>query len=249
MSFDTVINLVDIDPLLYIVALSVVVIATIMQNAVGMGFGMLAAPALMLIDPALVPSTLLIMGVPLGAWVTWRDRAFVVASELKAASVGRLGGSLIAAHLMASLLSPASFKVLFAVVILLIVMLSILRLTPALNHRNLFVAGVVSGITGTVAGLGGPPMGLIYQHGQSEKVRGTLNAILVFGGFVSLGVLLFYGLVTLKSLCYAVALTPGVLVGMKVAGLVERFIDHRFRTIILGVCALYAVSTLVAVIY
>ncbi|WP_417227809.1 TSUP family transporter [Amphritea sp.] len=249
MTYSTVISLIEFDPLLYCIAFIVIVLATIMQSAVGMGFGMLAAPVFLLIDPALVPGVILIIGVPLGIWVTWRDRAFVVVSELKSALIGRLVGSLVAAQLMASLLSPESFKVLFSVVILLIVLLSIFRISPVLSLRNLFAAGLVSGITGTVAGLGGPPMGLIYQHGSGEKVRGTLNAILAFGGVVSLVVLVFYHLITLKSLVYAVGLLPGLLIGMKMAPLVEHFVNQRFRPVILGVCGLYAIFTLVTAIY
>lgn len=242
------IEAVPVDRTLYALALFAIFAAAVIQSGVGMGFGLVAAPALLLIDPALVPSAIIIMGTPVGAWVTIRDREQIVLRELGIASLGRILGALIASQTMILLLSPQGFKVLFSVVLLIVVGLSVIRLHPRLSLRTLFAAGVVSGITGTVAGLGGPPLALVYQNSYGPKVRATLNATLTLGGLVSLAFLWGYGLVTPKTLWYALLLVPGLALGMLCAKYLHGFLDQRLRPVILGTCGLYAFGFLLSTI-
>lgn len=235
-----------IDLPLYTLALFAVFAAAIIQSGIGMGFGLVAGPALLLIDPALVPSAVIVVGTPVGAWATIRDRDQIILRELGIASIGRVLGALVASQTMVLLLSPQAFKVLFATVLLLVVALSVVRLHPRFNLRTLFAAGIVSGITGTIAGLGGPPLALVYQDSHSRKVRATLNATITLGGLVSLAFLWAYGLVTSKSLWYALLLMPGLVLGIWCSRYLHGFLDQRLRPVILGTCCLYGFGALLS---
>src|SRR5690606_39990084 len=62
---------------------------------------------------------------------------------------------------------------------------------PALPvHRSTqLAAGMVSGTTGTAAGIGGPPIALLYQHRAGPVVRSTLSATFLVGTVLSFTVL------------------------------------------------------------
>src|SRR3546814_15753694 len=55
------------------------------------------------------------------------------------------------------------------------------------------VAGVVSGVTGTAAGIGGPPLALLYQHRPGSTIRSTLAAAFLVGTALSLATLAVAG--------------------------------------------------------
>lgn len=238
-----------VDLPLYALALFVIFAATLIQSGVGMGFGLVAAPALLLIDPTLVPGAIIILGTPVGAWAAIRDHDQIILRELGIASTGRILGALVASQTMVLLLSPEAFKVLFSVVLLTVVGLSVIRLHPRFGPRTLFAAGVVSGVTGTVAGLGGPPLALVYQNSDGRKVRATLNATLTLGGLVSLAFLWGHGLVTPKTFWYALLLVPGLVLGVWCSRYLYGFLDQRVRPVILGTCSVYAVGFLLSEIF
>ncbi len=235
-----------IDLPLYTLALLAVFAAAIIQSGIGMGFGLVAGPALLLIDPTLVPSAVIIVGTPVGAWAAIRDRDQIIIRELGIASIGRVLGALIGSQTMVLLLSPQAFKVLFSTILLIVVALSVIRFHPRFSPRTLFAAGVVSGITGTIAGLGGPPLALVYQDSHGRKVRATLNATITLGGVVSLAFLWVHGLVTLKTFWYALFLMPGLALGIWCSSYLHGFLDQRLRPVILGTCCLYAFGSLLS---
>ena len=43
------------------------------------------------------------------------------------------------------------------------------------NFVSVSIAGLFSGIMGTLAGLGGPPMAILYQNEKGSVIRGTLS--------------------------------------------------------------------------
>lgn len=49
------------------------------------------------------------------------------------------------------------------------------------NHTSEMVAGVVSGTTGTISSIGGPPLALLYRRDTGPSVRSNLAAIFFIG--------------------------------------------------------------------
>ena len=77
--------------------------ASALQASIGFGMGMLAAPVIGLIDPTLLPGSIIMLAVVVTAMVAVRERAALDVRGAGWALVGRIPGSLAGAWLVAVL--------------------------------------------------------------------------------------------------------------------------------------------------
>ena len=113
-------------------------------------------------------------------------------------------------------------------------------LMPAFSPgRGAFVgAGLVTGITETATGIGGPPLALVYQHQPAPTMRSTIALCFLLGELVSLAVLLATGRVGLPQLQAAALLLPALVVGAVLSRLVHRRVNGRLLRIFVQVFAI-----------
>ncbi|NIR38850.1 MAG: sulfite exporter TauE/SafE family protein [Actinobacteria bacterium] len=235
----------DLTLLELVVGLLAVVAGACLQSSLGFGFGLVAAPVLVLLDPRLVPGPLLCMGVPLTFLVGWRERASLDFSGIKWAIIGRVPGSFLGSVAVV-VLAERWLSGLFAVTVLVAVALSVAGLSARPTTRNLFGAGVVSGAMATATSIGGPPMALVYQHASGPALRSTLAAYMVFGAFISLAVLIVVGEFGGTDLGLAAVLVPGVVVGFALSRWTTPWLDRGYiRPGVLTFAAVAAVSILI----
>jgi uncharacterized protein len=118
-----------------------------------------------------------------------------------------------------------------------------LRFAP--SRRNLVVAGTASGFSGTVAGIGGPPMALTYQHADPRTLRSSLAAFNTIGSAFTIPTLVIAGVIGWREVQLALLLIPGILAGLWFGRLgVTRLPADRVRSFVLVVCAGSAVALL-----
>lgn len=60
------------------------------------------------------------------------------------------------------------------------------RITVEITTRTQLAAGTLSGFIGTAAGLGGPPVALLYAHQTGRTLRATLALVMFVGNVASL---------------------------------------------------------------
>lgn len=220
----------------YAVAFAVIVVAAIAQSALGVGFGIVAAPVLAALDPVLVPGTVMILGTFTALVVALRERAGWRFGHLGYALVGRIGFSLLGA-LVASLLSPQLFLLVFAALILAAVALSLSGLRIAPTRRNLFLAGSASGFMGTITAVGTPPLAIVYQYAPGAEVRANLSAFFAVGGLISILSLAAFGELGLADLALSLALLPAMVLGYLLSPLLARRTDRGWmRPAMLALC-------------
>jgi uncharacterized membrane protein YfcA len=223
----------------------VVMLGAYVQAVVGLGLGLLSAPVVALVEPSLVPVltlwlALLISGLNLAdehEHVDWRSTAWSLPA--------RVPGTVVGAWLVASF-TEEQIGIALAVMVLIAVALSVRTLDVPLNPATLATAGFVAGATGTATSVGGPPVALLYQHGEPKVVRATLSVFFFIGVILSLGGLAIAGSLGREPSVLALAMSPGVVLGYAVGrqtrGLVDRDV---FRRGVLVVCTVSAVILLV----
>ena len=213
-----------------------VFLASLLQSVTGMGFGLVAAPVLALIDPRFVPVTIIVLGLLVSVLGAWRDRHAMARREIAVAMAGRATGAVVAGWALAVITDRQLVSYLFAGTVLLAAVLTGVRWRLSPRPFTLVVAGLASGLMGTFTSIGAPPMGLVYQREPGPKVRATLNGFFTLGAGVSLAALAAYGHVRLAHLGLALGLLPPLLAGTWLSPQVARYADRRFRVLILAVC-------------
>jgi uncharacterized membrane protein YfcA len=161
------------------------------------------------------------------------------------ALTGRLPGAVLGATVVA-LLPYREFATFVAAAVLVCVAASLVRLQLRPTPAALLVAGAVSGVSGTAAGIGGPPVALLYQHEHGATVRATLGAYFGLGTLLSLAVLALGGQVDGAHLLQGAVLIPFMAVGFLLSNPLRRILDRGWtRPAVLGLAAVAAVALLV----
>ncbi|AUI50062.1 sulfite exporter TauE/SafE family protein [Arthrobacter crystallopoietes] len=197
-----------------------------LQSSIGFGMGMLAAPVIALVDPALLPASIIILALMLTTMVTARERAHLDLKGAGWALVGRIPGSLFGAWLVV-VLPGEGLAWLVAAAVLLGVVLAFFGWSPFPGRANLIAAGAASGVMGTSTSIGGAPMALVWQGQQGARLRGTMSAFFMVGSAVSLVALAAAGQVTSEVLILTAWMVPAALAGYVVSRYTNRFLDRR----------------------
>ncbi|MEM7339929.1 MAG: TSUP family transporter [Actinomycetota bacterium] len=207
-------------------AIAVVFVAAAIHGALGYGFGLIAAPVLVMLDPALVPVPLLGISIPLMAVTGWRDRAALERCEIFYALAGRMPGTALGVGAV-PVASQATLAVAFALAVLAGVGLSLSHVWLRPTARGLAAAGLVSGLMGTVTSVGTPPLALVYQHRSTTDVRAALSTLTAIGAAISLAALAAAGHASRADAILVALLCPAVVAGYSAAGLLRRMVDGR----------------------
>lgn len=223
-------------------------VSAILQGAVGFGLGLIAIPFLIYLDLRFVPGPLLVAALTLHMLVLQRDRSGADKSGLAMLLSGRVVGTIPAALLLAWL-PLESTKILLAIVVLAGAIMGVLHAGGRPSRPILFGAGALSGFMATAAGLGGPPVALVYQHESGVRLRGTLAAYFIVGTVLSLISLAWVGRFGPEEMRLSVLLIPGTVIGYFLSRPAAAYLDAgRTRAAVLVVSVLAAVTVIVTVL-
>jgi uncharacterized membrane protein YfcA len=222
-----------------------VLLGAAVQGSVGIGLGLLAAPVFALVDPTLVPGTILLTTSVLPVLTSLRELEDVDWRGLCFALVGRAPGTALGVYVVATQ-PPATIAIIVAVVVLTAVALSMTTWEAQPTPRALLAAGTVSGVSGTATSIGGPPVALLYQRSAGATVRSTMGLYFLIGNVTSVGALAVAGEVGMRDVSRALVLLPFLVVGFLLSGPMRRHVNGpRLRVAVLGLSAASAVVVLV----
>jgi uncharacterized protein len=191
-----------------------VVLGAVVQGGVGLGLGIVAAPVVTLLDPALMPGAMLLAGAALPVLILAQEAGHTDWPGVSWALAGRVAGT--AAGIWVLVAVPVrALGILVGSAVLLMIAVTGLGADLPRNRWTLLAAGVVSGTAGTATSIGGPPVALLYQREHGPRVRASLSLFLCVGNSLALAALAAVG--RLPGLAVEVGL---IFVGCAAAGLV-----------------------------
>jgi uncharacterized membrane protein YfcA len=214
-----------------------VLFAAFVQGATGVGFALIAAPVIGIVRPDLLPVCVLVLMLPLNFYVMWRERGAIDRGGAGWITGGRVlgtaGGLWVLAALSAGQLSLFVGASTIAAALVTLMM-------PAFSPgRSAFVAaGLVTGITETATGIGGPPLALVYQHQRAPTMRSTIALCFLVGELVSLATLMATGRIDGSQLRAAALLLPALAVGAALSRVVHRHVNGRVLRVFVQVFAI-----------
>ena len=228
-----------------ILAMLVMAAGCALQGAVGFGANLVAAPLLLLLDDTYVPGPTIAATAVLNLLVIRREGAGQVDPTIRSAVGGQVAG-ILSAGLLLAVIADEVLSLLFAALVLGAVAMSAVGWHLAKTRTTLTVVGLLAGFMGTVSGIGGPPIALVYQHSDGPTLRGTLARFFMIGNAISIPTLIVAGRLGSEELPAIAVLVPGVLVGYAVSGWLAVHLDKRTaRPVILGLSATAAVAVLI----
>ncbi len=220
----------------------IVFFGSIIQGSVGIGLGFVAVPLLVLINPDFVPGPLLLAALLLTILIAVREHSSIEFKNISWAVAGRTLGTVIGVFMLV-LIPVGSISLLFAGMILLAVIISLLGLRISLNKKNLFGTGVLSGVMGTTSAIGGVPMAIIYQDLKGPNLRGTLSGIFTIGTMLSILALTLSGKFGWKEIELAGVLIPGIILGYLFSLLTSKYLDRGYiRPIVLIIASISGIG-------
>lgn len=236
-------------PLLFFFAACAVFAGSAVYGSIGFGFAFVVIPVISVLDPTLLPPLVWLLGMPFALALLRRERKHADLASAGHILTGKLVGTPVGAWLL-TLVPSGSLAVLFAGVLLLAASLTVIdRRTTRASRLTLVSVGLISGVMGTAAALGGPPLALGLRGMTPPAFRATLAACFVLGDLMSLVGLLVLGLVEWRHLYWALGLVPAMGCGYLMSSRIIRSVDaRRLRIAVLMFAIASSVLVLVAAI-
>lgn len=233
------------DILFLVIAGSAVFLGSVVQGLLGFGLGLLAAPVVTLLEPALMPGAMLtavvvlpLMGL-LAEWrhVDWRGLAWGVPARVP----GTVAGTWLVA-----VATPRVLGLIVGAMVLAAVATTLWAVKVRITPVSLVAAAMTSGVVGTATSIGGPPLALLYQHSSGPTVRATLGGFFFLGTLISLLSLTVGGQFTTEQATAGLALIPFVVGGFLASLPVRRrFAMGGVRTAVLVLVTLSGLAVIV----
>ncbi|MDV3128843.1 sulfite exporter TauE/SafE family protein [Mycobacterium sp. 21AC1] len=229
----------------YVIIAAAIVLGACMQASIGFGMGMLAAPIVAVVDPGLIPGTLIMLATMVTLMVVVREHQQIDLAGTGWALAGRIPGT-VAGALLLTVLPARALGYILAAVVLGGVALTSFGWIPTPHRRNLVLAGATSGVLGTATAIGGPPMALVWQNNTGARLRGTMNGFFLVGSLLSILLLALTGSIDHRTVTMFAMLVPAGLAGYLLSRLVNRHLDRqRQRWAAIVISALGAVVLIV----
>ena len=227
-----------------VIALAILV-GSMVQSVVGLGIGLVAAPVMTLLEPALMPGTLIMVALVLPAVTLVHDHDDIDWPGLTWSLPARVLGTGVGVWVVAQV-SHRQLGIAVGLMVIFMVLITWRVVELPINRGTLSTAGFLGGITGTATSIGGPPFALLYQHRPAQQIRTTMAVYFLIGAALSLVGLVIAGYLDGTQLRSALELCPALLLGVLAGSLSRRHLPAAVvRPAVLVVSAASATVLLV----
>lgn len=227
----------------FVAAFVAVAAAATLQGSIGIGFSFVIVPVLALLAPELLPTTVLLLLLPLSIAIAARERFSIDTAGLGWIIGGRIAGTAVAVPALGAF-TAAELRPIFGGVIVLMVLVSLSRIRVAFTPATMTVTGFLSGLFSTLAALGGPPLGVLYSSRRASELRSTLGLTFALGLGISLIGLALGGQINRVQVIGAASLAPALILGFFVSRRLHGRLDSRLRSVVLGFALVVGVVAL-----
>ena len=152
----------------------------------------------------------------------------------------------ISIPLISLTIGTKSYLIIFGILLLITVFLSAKKWNVIANKKNITIAGACSGFMGTLIGIGGPPMAIVYQNSSARNVVATLNMFFGIGALFSVLLLIYIDLINFREVMRCLFLAPALIIGVMLGrqNIVKNYVNQNLKKLILIVCFVSALIVL-----
>jgi uncharacterized membrane protein YfcA len=213
------------------------------QGLVGFGLAFTVVPLLAVVEPLAIPTVPLLLTLPMVVGNMIADLAHIDLRGSGLIVLGRIPGTLIGAGLLMAV-RPEVLGIVVGCALLASVVIGV-REAPPLTDRNRLAAGLASGVMGTAAGLGGPPVSMVYRGQPAAVFRATVSTALLVGIALSLSAVVVLDRGSQAHVLLSLALVPAAVLGLAVSRRWGRSVSGKqLQHFVLGLGGVAAVGTI-----
>jgi uncharacterized protein len=194
------------------------------QSGIGLGLGLIGAPIVTLLAPALMPGSMLVAAAALPVLILAREALHTDWPGVSWALAGRVAGTVGGIWVLA-VMSLRALGIAVGVMVLAVVVLSVRAAVVPRTRATLVTAGVISGVAGTATSISGPPIALLYQDETGPRVRATLSFYFIIGNSIGLAALAVSGHLPQRDVMVGLVFIGCATAGFAVAAGLRRFLD------------------------
>ena len=231
--------------LIELVFISVLLFASAaIQGILGFGFAVISSPILVQIEPLLVPQILSLLALPMAYRIYQREKKEVDWKPFKFLFLGRVIGGPLGLLLLINL-NERLLSISVGAIVFFAGVATFYEWTLERNNQTSWIAGSLSGIFAMIAGVGGPPIAILYRGASGKEFRPSLNAVFTFGIIITLSLLFISGEIYRDHIVLILYLAIPVALGLKLSS--SLFSDVSDATISKGVTYFSIISGLIVI--
>jgi hypothetical protein len=213
-------------------------VAAVINGALGYGFSSITVPlALLFLSNRVLNPALVLIEVPLNAYVLWVNRAAIpnVWRRVYPIIIGLIPGVIVGTAIVSSV-NPAWLKLATYVLLLPLILLQAAGLRrPIRSERSVgLVFGSAVGVLYSVTTISGPPLAVMLSNqGLTKKdFRAALSLVRLAESSMTAAAYAFVGLFSITSLRLIPWIIPSILIGVPIgAQIIQRVQPETFRRI------------------
>ncbi len=222
---------------LIIVAVAAMIGSTA-QGCTGIGFGLMAGPVLVGIDPDFTPGPLLVPVLLISGRHIVAEWSHLDRSGLRPLLMGAPVG-LVGAVVLLGTISDRALSVLVGAIVTVAAIAVLYGGGPRRTRTNMVALGAFTAFTGATAGLPGPAMTIAYHDAPPATFRSTSSLFVSMFVVVATVVLAVFGEYGGREVELTLLLVPPIIAGLIAARYLRPVIDTTiFRPAILVLAAL-----------
>ena len=146
------------------------------QGILGFGFAVISSPILVQIEPLLVPQILSLLALPMTFRIYQREKSKVDWKPFKFLFLGRIIGGPLGLLLLINL-SEQLLSISVGAIVLFGGLATHYGWIVKRDNKTSCIAGTLSGVFAMIAGVGGPPIAILYRGTSGNEFRPSLNAV------------------------------------------------------------------------
>lgn len=218
----------------------IIIVSSVLQMATGVSVGMIIVPFLAMVSYTLVPVPIVFASLTLTIMMAYKGRIHIDMANTKDVSLGMLAGIFLSIFIL-NKIEFDHLGLIFGIFILISVFISLkvkeLKLGKTINYTG----GLIAGIMGTMAAVGGQILALIFQNHKIESIKSTLAFLYTLFSITMLCIFYYFDKFSYSQMISGFYLMPGFVIGFFIAPIFSKYFNPKYsKTIVLSMASIGA---------
>ena len=226
----------------------ILILSSILQMATGVSVGMIIVPFLAMISYTLIPVPIVFASLTLTIMMTYQGREYIDTRNTPEISIGMLIGIFIALYLLKNI-HFEYLGLIFGLFILLSVFISLKIKAFTLGKKVNYTGGIIAGIMGTMAAVGGQILALLFQHYSVNALKANLAFLYTIFSVVMLVTFYLFDKFTYSQMISGIYMMPGFIIGFFISPIFAKYFNPKYsKTVVLSMATFGALTLIIKTI-